>query len=507
MFYRIAAAETAQTRRGRDRRTGPDQERFPLMRLALPAASAAGLAILTLAGCASVREPTTTLPQTYEAPAGAATPAAGLDTWWTAFGDAQLDGLIDQALRASPDALSAAARLAEARAVAQTALAALLPNGSLQGQGRKTHTEQLSGTVINIPGFSTNGDSESYSANFDVSWEIDLFGRLRSGRRAARGDVAAARFNYEGARASLAANVADTYFQARGLAIQFDEARETVRIQQALQNVADRRAQRGLGAISDADRVAGDLAQAQARAAGLEAELQAARRTLLVLVGRGAEPTANLPVIADLGAVPAVPATLPSELLARRPDVREAQARIASAAGRLDVAERAFFPTFTLTPGLGWSRSLQPEFSSTTRNWSIGGAVSQPILDIPQLLIDLKAQSARTEQAVIDYEKVVQTAFAEAENSLVQLDADRRGVVLLQGGERRAARAYEAARIRYVAGIDDLQQALAAEQAWRATRTQLTTAQVQALRRAVQAYKALGGGWPAESLPMNARAR
>jgi NodT family efflux transporter outer membrane factor (OMF) lipoprotein len=356
--------------------------------LATPAVPVACLAVLALAACASARDPDIRLPQAYEAPAVPGSTAV-LDAWWTAFGDQQLNELIDQALRASPDARSAAARLAEARATAQGALTALLPGGALNAQGKKTHTEQLSGTVINIPGFSTNGDSENYSADLDVSWEIDLFGRVRAGFRAARGDLAAARFNYEGARASLAANVADAYFQARGLAIQLDDARETLRIQQALQDVAEIRAERGLGATADADRIAGDLAQAKARAAGLEAELQAAKRTLLVLVGRGAEPTANLPIVADLGAIPSVPASLPSELLARRPDVREAQARIASAAGRLDVAERAFFPTFTVTPGIGWARSLQPGFSSTTQHWTLGGVLNQPILDIPRLLTEL----------------------------------------------------------------------------------------------------------------------
>lgn len=465
------------------------------------------MAAVILSACASAREPQVSLPQVYEAPASLAASATEFDAWWTAFGDPQLSDLIEQALRASPDARTAAARLQEARATASQALTALLPKGSLEGRGAKTHTEQLSGTVINIPGFSTSGDSESYSADFNVSWELDLFGRLRAGRRAARGDVAAARFAYEGARASLAANVADAYFQARGLAIQLDDARETVRIRRGLQDLAERHAQRGLAATADADRIAGDLAQAEAQAAALEAELQAARRILLVLVGRGAEPTANLAVVADLGPIPPVPATLPSELLARRPDVREAEARIASAAGRLDVAERAFFPTFTLTPGMGWARNVQPEFSSISRYWTLGGAVSQPILNIPRLMLELRAQSARTEQAVLAYEKAVQTAFGDAENTLARLGADRRGVSVLQAGERRAARAYEAARIRYAAGLDGLEQALAAEQAWRATRSQLASAQVQGLRRAVQAYKALGGGWPSDALPPGARAQ
>lgn len=466
------------------------------MRLVRPAAF---LACLALGACANVRKPDTALPAAYEAPRGGELPAQALDHWWTAYDDPELAQLVEQALTASPDARAAAARLDEARATAASALTRFLPQGDLTGQARRTHTEQLSGTVVNIPGFSTSGDSDTAAANFNVSWELDLFGRFFAVNRAARGDRAAARFAYEGARASLASNVADAYFQARGVAIQLEDARETVRIQTALQNIARQRVERGLAAGSDADRVAADLAQAASQATGLEAELQAAKRALLVLTGRGAQPTASLAITAGVVAVPEVPAAMPSELLARRPDVREAQARVASATGRADVAMMAFFPTFTLTPGAGWSRSEQPNFSSTSRSWSLGLAGTQPILSIPRLLMDLKAQSARAEQAVIAYEKAVQTAFGEAENSLVRLDADRRRTGLLFDGEARGRRAFEAARVRYAAGLDDLQAALAAEQAWRNTRTQLTTVQVQALRRSVQAFKALGGGWPAEA--------
>ena len=127
--------------------------------------------------------------------------------------------------------------------------------------------------------------------------------------------------------------------------------------------------------------------------------------------------------------------------------------------------------------------------------------------DYQVLFSELDAQDARTEQAAIAYEKAVQTAFGEAENSLVLLAADRRRVQLLDAGEDRAERAYEASRKGYVAGVTDLQTTLNNEQAWRSVRTQETAAQVQALRRAVQTYKALGGGWPLQSAPTNQEAR
>ncbi len=459
-------------------------------------------AVLTLSACASPRKADLSLPAAFEAPASAvAAEAVPLDRWWLAFDDPELTQLIEQALVANPDARAAAARLREVRAQRASAIAQLLPTGDARGAASRTETRQLSGTTVNIPGFSNNGVSEAYSANFNVSWELDLFGRLFAAARAANADFAAQRFAYEGARATLAAQVADAYFQACGLAIQLDDARQTARIQQGLYDIAAKRAAIGIAATQDPDRIAGDLSQARARAASLEADLQVQRRTLLILVGRTAEPTANMPVDAHVGTAPPVPASLPSELLARRPDVREAERRVASAGGLQDVAARAFFPTFTLTPGLGWSKSVQPSFRSTSQSWTLGGNVTQPILSIPRLIADLKVQNARTEQAVIAYEKVVQTAFAESEAALVRLDADRQGVAGLSEGEARAARAFKAAQLGYSLGLTDLEQALSAERTWRATRTQLTSAQVQALRRTVQAYQALGGGWPQSAYP------
>ena len=133
--------------------------------------------------------------------------------------------------------------------------------------------------------------------------------------------------------------------------------------------------------------------------------------------------------------------------------------------------------------------------TSSTGFWSFGLGVTVPVLDIPRLLQDIHAQDARTEQAVIAYERAVQTAYGEADNALVRLAADQRRLSLLKAGELSARSASSAARLRYQRGLDDLQTALAAEQSWRSARAALTSEQVQAIRRAVQVYKALGGGW------------
>jgi outer membrane protein TolC len=259
--------------------------------------------------------------------------------------------------------------------------------------------------------------------------------------------------------------------------------------------MTERRARAGLSAVADADRVAGDLSQSNARVASLEAQLQAQKRALLILVGRVVDPTTSIAIAADVGVAPAPPSLVPGDLLTRRPDVREAQARLASASGRANLARLTMLPTVRFIPGLGYSR---PSIGGATTTTSLGLALSQPLFDLPSLLSQAGVQKAQAAQAAIAYERTLRQAFKDSEAALVGLDADRRQVALLADGETRAARAYRAARANYGRGLTDLQSTLSAEQAWRTTRTQLTSAQVQAVRRAVQAYQALGGGWPVD---------
>ncbi|MEO8925754.1 MAG: TolC family protein, partial [Caulobacteraceae bacterium] len=390
--------------------------------------------------------PDARLPAHYEAPPGAVALApADLDRWWLLFNDPQLNALEDEAARRSPDARTAAARVLEAKATRDSQTAQTLPTGKLDGNISRQHAYNLGGSSTQL--FPIGGTTDSQTLNFNVSWELDLFGRLATARKIANADLAAARFNIEGSRASLAASVADNYFQARGYAIQLADARESVRIEGELQSLAQRKAAVGLGAPIDADRVAGDLAQAKAQAEDLEAQIHIAQRQLLILVGRGIDPTASLPVEASAAAAPSPPAAIPGDLLERRPDVREAEAHLRSEAGTARLRHLAIFPTFTLLPGLGASRTTSPGVSfippstlipaqqtTSLGFWTLGAGLSVPVLDIPKLLYDARAEDARTQEAAIAYEKTVQTAYGEAENALVNLGAGERAAVVLTAG-------------------------------------------------------------------------
>jgi multidrug efflux system outer membrane protein len=483
--------------------------------------AAACTALAMLAACASgARKPDVTLPAAYEAPAGsAALPAPALDRWWLIFKDPELDGLEDEALRDSPDAKSQRARLKEAIATRRSTVLQTFGSGGIAGSGGPKETYAVGPVPSSL--FPVGGYSENDMLQFQPTWEIDFLGGLRDERRAARADFAATRFDIESARASLVANVADEYFQARGLEIQIADAEETKRVEEDLLNTAQAKADYGLGQRSDADRVAGDLAVAKSAVSDLDSQEHAARRLLLILIGHGPDPVESLKLSADVSDPPPVPQTVPGELLVRRPDVREADERMRAAALRTKLAKEQLFPNLTLQPALGIARQVAPgvgllslvplvlfpqEQTTNTDYWSVGVGLNQPVLDIPHLLQDAKAQGARTEEAVVAYEQAVQNAYGDAENTLVALASDEARIKVLEDGEARARRAYDDERTRYKAGLEDVTSVLSAEQTWETDRTQLTGERVQALRRAVQTYKALGGGWDAQPFKTAARA-
>lgn len=381
-----------------------------------------------------------------------------------------------------------------------SALSRFDPQGAVQGSAELRQTEDLEdgdvgGGTAGSAGFTSTGRTRTAGLSFPVSWELDLFGRRAAARRAADADLAAARFEFEATHSTLVAELARSLFQARGLAVQLEDARAIAGIQKEVLDLVNRRVEHGLAAASEADRVAADVAQTDAQAEGVEGELKATRRALLVLLGDGLDPLSSLSVADDIGTVPVVPTTLPGDLLVRRPDVRQAEARICAAAGNVRLAELEFFPRLTLEPsaGLSWQRGV---LDSSTGFWAPGAGLTVPILDRPRLSALLQAEGARGEQAVIAYERSVQTAYSEADQALTRLEVDRRRVLTLVDGEVRARRAYDAALLRYQRGFSDLQVVLDAERAWRATRTALTSARIDALLRSVQAFQALGGGWP-----------
>ncbi|MBO9622953.1 MAG: TolC family protein [Sphingomonas sp.] len=457
----------------------------------------------TLSACVSappVRTADTALPVSYT-PTSGALPAVALDRWWDLYRDPQLTQLVDQALSRGFDTREAFARLEEARAIRSGALSQFGLQGSLSANAQVQRTEQITGGAsVDVPGVdlgSLGGSSRtstSAGVTLPVSWELDLFGRRGVTERTANADLAAARFNYEGVRAATAAEVARALFQARGLATQLEDARATATIQRRLFDLLSRRADRGLAARSEADRVGADVAQAEAQATDLTAALDASRRALLLLVGSGTRPIGALAISPAVASPPQVPAAVPGDLLQRRPDVREAEARLRSATGNVRLAELDFFPRITLQPSLGLNYA-SGALGGLSAVAGLGAGLTAPIFDGARLRAQLGVSGARAEQAVLAYERTVQGAYSEADQALIRLVADRDRIARLERGVAAAQRAYDAALKRFDLGFSDLQEVLDAERVARAARTARTTARVDALQRSVQAFQALGGGW------------
>lgn len=468
-------------------------------------ACAAGLSAASCAPSVHLPQADVGLPPAFEVSAAQdATQGLALDAWWNSFDDPQLVSLIDLALERSTTARLAYARIAEARATRDQARASTLPTGSLTGGATVQGSEPLWG-----PGFS-QGASTSFSAGFQPSWEIDLFGRLAATRTRADLDYRSSALDFYGARLALAADVAGSLFQARFTAVQLANGRETLAISQDLARTGEIAFSRGLTSGQDAARLRADLASAQAEVVRLEAELRVAKRLLLILVGDPISATDALAIEAALKAPPSLPEATPGLLLTRRPDVRSAELDVQAAAQTLKIDRLALFPRFTINPGA----TLSAAAGTGTGLWSIAAGVAVPILDRARLLAALRISEARGQQSVITYERTVQTAFGEASNTLTRVEAGRRRIVQLTRAADQSRYAFEAARRGYQAGLTDLTTLLQSQRTWLQNRTTLNSAQYNLLSDTVAAIRALGGGWdpqsdlgPAAVLPSTTEAR
>jgi NodT family efflux transporter outer membrane factor (OMF) lipoprotein len=463
--------------------------------------------LILVGGCAPavhLPAPDTSLPAAFERPPAGAE-ALALDRWWEGFGDPQLGDLVTTALERSTTARMAYARILEARAARNQARASTLPSGNLSGTATEQGSERLWGN-----GLSQSGN-ETYQATFYPSWEIDLFGRLAATRERADLDYRASALDYFGTRLALAGDVAAGLFQARYLAVQLDNAHETLRIARELAASAELGRAHGLTAGQDTVRLEADVASGEAEVVRLEAELRAAKRSLLILVGDPTTATDSLAIDAKLAAPPALPEATPGEFLARRPDVRRAEVVLQSAAQTVRIDRLALFPRFTIQPGVGLSAaSGGAAGDGGTGLWSLVAGLTAPVLDRARLLAALRISEARGQQAVISYEQAVQTAFGEAENALTRVDAGRRRNGQLVLATERARQAFDTARSGYAAGLTDLTTLLQAERVWLQNRATLNAAQFALLSDTVTAIRALGGGWspqtdlgPRAQLPSN----
>lgn len=449
-----------------------------------------------LAACATgappYNPPPAELPQAWKE---SAPPYAKDGRWWTIYGDPQLDALVEEAEAHNSDLVAAAARVDEARALVEEAESGFYPtvsaglNANRQQNSRKTATF--------FPGIPTRFNDSRAALN--VSYDVDLFGRIRAGAQAARAELEANEAARNGVRLALTAQVAQSYFTLRALDEQVALTRRTVELREEALRLQKKRFDAGV--ISEFD-----LRQLEAEAAGVRAQLPPLERdrereeaALAVLLGRTPrqifeENTARRQAQNEVPGPAVLPSGLPSELLLRRPDLVEAERSLAAANARIAVARAQMFPSISLTAALGSeSAALGNLFTSGSGIWSIGLALAQPIFAGGRLVAETEAAKARERQALAAYTKAIQNAFSEVRAALSAQTRARESFDAQSAAAAALAQSLRLARLRYENGVASQLDVIDAERGLLGAQS----ARIEALRaqRAAIAdlFRALGG--------------
>ncbi|MEA2694150.1 MAG: outer membrane protein multidrug efflux system [Acidobacteriota bacterium] len=460
-----------------------------------PVAVLAGFCLLgALAGCVSgpkYQRPQVAVPEVTRGQAGPATPADAASfadqAWWGVFNDDALKGLIAEALRNGYDVRLAAARVAEAEANAGIVRSEYFPALTPQvqvGHGQSSLFSSGAGAVGTLA-----------QVNLGLSWEVDLWGRIRRANEAALAQVLASEEARRAVYLSLVSEVATTYFQLRQLDLQLEIARRTTAAFQGTFDLFNRRLQGGAASALETASAEALLAATAANVPDLERQIVAQENQLAFLLGRNPGPIPRGAVLNDQFLPPDIPPGLPSDLLKRRPDVREAEQFLIAANAEVGVAKADFFPQISLTAALGGVAPQLTELFRQGKTWSIGAGLFGPVLQPGRLRNQYRAAVARWEQARVRYEQSVNNSFNEVSTALV-------GYQKYAEVERARARevgayqqAFRIANQRYVAGLSSYLEVLQAQQQLFPAEILLAQARYNRLATLVQLYRALGGGW------------
>ena len=469
------------------------------------ALKAALAAVLLLAGCSSKLPSTvtpdasvTTIPVLAPAKSARVDGALSIDRWWKRFGDAQLERLMDEALARNEDLDSAVARVREARASLAVARAAQSPTLDANTRASRAQQSELGATPLPR---GVDREASSYRLSLDAGYEVDLWGRLAAGTAAARHQLLATEWARSAVEWGLTARLAEAYFSLAAVdrQIQISEAMRASR--HATLQLRQREHAAGAGTEFDLRRAEAELAGTDATLASLARSRSSYERALTLLLGRtpveiAAAPVSRIALDEGTTLSPVLPGGAASELLLRRPDIRQAEADLAAANANIEAARAATLPSVRLTGSLGSdARSMADLLSGPAAIWSIAASIAQPLIDGGRLDAQVQQQHARAGQALASYRKVVTTAVLDVQDAYATLDSTQQAYVA--GRERAAAlaRARHLARLGYENGVLSYLDLLDAERNWYQAQLDQVGAYRDQLIGQVGAYKALGGGF------------
>jgi NodT family efflux transporter outer membrane factor (OMF) lipoprotein len=469
-------------------------------------AIAATMMVIGIPGCAvgpNYHQPETKAPaQWTESLAGGETNSTSTPAdWWKSFRDPELDSLIDRAAQSNLDLQIAQARVREARAQYGIAAADLWPtvDGSASyARDLESKHQPVLGSIP-IPS-SVPFENNVYQAGFDSSWEIDVFGGKRRAKQAARAELSATEFGRRDVLVTLLGDVARNYVDLRGYQQQLAIANENITVQEKGLAITRDRFAKGLSSDLDVQQASTVLATTRAELPTLESSVQTSMHRLEVLLGQQpgmlqAELNESAPIPAQ---PPIVPVGLPSELLLRRPDVRQAERQLAAATANIGVAKADLFPKFYLTGAAGFeSVSASDWFTAGSKFWSAGPTVQWRIFDAGRIRSNIKVQNARQEQALAAYEKTVLTAFEEVENGLVLYAKEQVRRHSLQDAVVSSQKSLDTANKLYASGLTDFLHVLDSERSLYQAQDALVQSDRTISANLISLYKSLGGGWEA----------
>lgn len=468
-------------------------------------AAIASLGLVLLAGCAV--GPNYQAPKA-NAPAQWTTSLAGGETngpvdlgqWWKNFNDTNLDALIATAIQSNLTLQITEAHVREARAEKGVVSGGLWP--SLKADGGYTRNLYGKHAFPPLAGFGVPLGYNLYNADFDATWELDIFGGTRRAVESANAQIGAAEFSERDALVSLLAEVARNYIGARTYQQRLSIARDNIKVEQDVLDLTSNRFDNGLGSDLDVQQANALLNQNEAEVPSLETGFDTNVFHLSVLLGE--PPGALAEEMSVTNAIPLtpplVPVGLPSDLLQRRPDVQQAERQLAAATAQIGVAKADLFPKFSITGLVGvQSVSAGNWFDYASKYWDAGPSVQWELFEAGSIVANIHVQNARQQQALDTYQQTVLVALEDVETALTAYAREQVRREKLVQSAQADQEALDLATQLYKNGLEDFLHVLDSEKDLYAAQDAVVQSDQNVSLDLVQLYKALGGGWEHET--------
>ena len=412
----------------------------------------------------------------------------GDEKWWEVFQDQELQNLIRTALKNNYDVRIAATRVFQARAQLGITRADQLPSLGVGGN----ITSIRNPTIGPIPSYElTNGQLTANAA-----WNLDFWGKYRRATEAARANLLANEWAQKAVMATLVADLASSYFQLRQLDLELEISKRTLNSRQDSLDLTKTLEQHGINSLLDVRQSEQLVYTAAAEVPDLERQIAQQENAISILLGKNPDDVPRGLKLTDEPHSPEVPVGLPSALLERRPDVREAEANLIAANAQIGVARAAYFPQISLTATAGYeSSALTNLFSGPAGIWNMVGSFTQPIFEGGRLKSNVQLAEAQRDQLLLTYQQTIQGAFRDVSNALVAYRKYREFRIQQEHLVDSAQDAAHLSETRFKAGTADYLEVLTNETNSFSAELNLAQAQGNELTALVQLYQALGGGW------------